>query len=349
MAFGMGQCCLQTTFQAQNIHDARYLYDQFIPLAPVMLAITAATPIFRGYLADVDVRWNVISSSVDDRTDEERGLVESSTPVLNKSRYGPVSLYISENVGDDLNDTGAVINHEVYDQLIAAGMDKELSRHFAHLFIRDPLVIYEKKVEIDNQLFSDHFENIQSTNWQTARFKPPTPGSNYGWRVEFRPMEIQFTDFENAAFAVFIALFTRVLLKKNLDYKIPISKVDENMARAHHRGAVGNQSFWFTGTNGHVEEFTCNQIINGSEHIIGLADHVREYIQETEMSDEQRAKLNSYVDLVSQRASGNSINNATWIRNFVTNHEEYAHDSIVTESIVYDLLKAIVQIESSSH
>ena len=37
------------------------------------MAISASAPIFRGYLADTDVRWNVISSSVDDRTPEERG------------------------------------------------------------------------------------------------------------------------------------------------------------------------------------------------------------------------------------------------------------------------------------
>ena len=36
------------------------------------LAISAGCPIFRGYLADVDCRWNVISGSVDDRTKQER-------------------------------------------------------------------------------------------------------------------------------------------------------------------------------------------------------------------------------------------------------------------------------------
>jgi len=64
------------------------------------------------------------------------------------------------------------------------------------------------------------------------------------------------------------------------------------------------------------------------------------------MSDEQRAKLNSYVDLVSKRASGESMTNATWIRNYVTNHKDYSHDSIVHESIVFDLLKEIVHIEN---
>ena len=40
-------------------------------------ALSAGAPIFRGYLADVDCRWNVISASVDDRTEEEKGLVVS--------------------------------------------------------------------------------------------------------------------------------------------------------------------------------------------------------------------------------------------------------------------------------
>lgn len=80
MGFGMGSCCLQITFQAKNIVEARMLYDQLCPLGPIMLALTAATPIFKGFLADVDVRWNVISGAVDDRTEEERGLKVAILP-----------------------------------------------------------------------------------------------------------------------------------------------------------------------------------------------------------------------------------------------------------------------------
>ena len=40
----------------------------------VQLALSAASPIYRGFLADTDCRWNVIASSVDDRTREERGI-----------------------------------------------------------------------------------------------------------------------------------------------------------------------------------------------------------------------------------------------------------------------------------
>jgi len=81
MAFGMGSCCLQITFQAKNITEGRTMYDQLSPLGPIMLALTAATPIYKGFLADTDVRWNQISRSVDDRTPEELGeKVKSPSP-----------------------------------------------------------------------------------------------------------------------------------------------------------------------------------------------------------------------------------------------------------------------------
>jgi hypothetical protein len=77
------------------------------------------------------------------------------------------------------------------------------------------------------------------------RFKPPPPNSNIGWRVEFRSMEIQITDFENTAFAILIVLLTRAILSFGLNFYIPISKVDENMKKAHRRGAVLNEKFYF--------------------------------------------------------------------------------------------------------
>ena len=71
-------------------------------------------------------------------------------------------------------------------------------------------------------------QNLQSTNWQTLRFKPPPPNSSIGWRVEFRSMEVQITDFENAAFSVFVVLLSRAILSFNLNFYIPISKVAVN-------------------------------------------------------------------------------------------------------------------------
>lgn len=38
MGFGMGNCCLQTTFQACNITEGRALYDQLTPLTPILVS-----------------------------------------------------------------------------------------------------------------------------------------------------------------------------------------------------------------------------------------------------------------------------------------------------------------------
>ncbi|EGO00094.1 hypothetical protein SERLA73DRAFT_107071 [Serpula lacrymans var. lacrymans S7.3] len=249
MGFGMGCCCLQLTFQSCNVDEARRMYDALIPVGPIMLALSAASPIWRGYLADVDCRWNVIAGSVDDRTEEERGLkpLENSKFSIPKSRYDSVDLYISTDwINKPAYNDGIVPYDEpIYDRLRGHGIDDLLSKHIAHLFIRDPLVIFSETINQDDTASNDHFENIQSTNWQTLRFKPPPPKSPIGWRVEFRSMEVQLTDFENAAFAVFIVLLSRAILSFNINFYIPISKVDVNMGRAQQRDAVHSEKFYF--------------------------------------------------------------------------------------------------------
>ncbi|OWK13132.1 GCLC [Cervus elaphus hippelaphus] len=60
MGFGMGNCCLQ-------------------------MALSAASPFYRGYVSDIDCRWGVISASVDDRTREERGLEVQLTDFENSA------------------------------------------------------------------------------------------------------------------------------------------------------------------------------------------------------------------------------------------------------------------------
>ena len=76
MGFGMGCCCLQVTFQARDLVESRHLYDQFAVLCPIFLALTAGSPVFKGLLADTDVRWSAIAQSVDCRTATEYGFDE---------------------------------------------------------------------------------------------------------------------------------------------------------------------------------------------------------------------------------------------------------------------------------
>lgn len=252
MAFGMGMCCLQVTFQARDIDESRYIYDQLSVLAPIMLAMTAATPFFKGRVSDVDVRWGSIAASVDDRTPAERGLVPDAelsasvdplkagggVKLLPKSRYDSVSTYIYHCKGDPVcrrtfakyNDVLCPIDEDIKKRLLSENIDENLAHHLAHLFTRDSLVVFEEKIELDDTETTEHFENIQSTNWQTCRWKPPPPRKgpedpHIGWRTEFRSMEVQMTDFENAAFTVFVVLVTRVVLAFDLALYLPLSKV----------------------------------------------------------------------------------------------------------------------------
>jgi glutamate--cysteine ligase catalytic subunit len=54
-------------------------------------------------------------------------------------------------------------------------------------------------------------------------------------------MEVQITDFENAALTIFVALLSRAVLHFSLNFYMKISAVDENMARASARGAALEQ------------------------------------------------------------------------------------------------------------
>lgn len=166
----------------------------------IQLALTAASPIWRGYLSDVDCRWNVIAGSVDDRTAEERGRVvnklascpanfetDPTVPqplkenkyVIPKSRYDSVDLYLSTDWNNKpaYNDTDVPYDQEIYTRLVDhgtyrimeflfgvslshlfEGIDELLSKHMAHIFIRDPLVIFSETINQDDETSNDHFE-----------------------------------------------------------------------------------------------------------------------------------------------------------------------------------------------
>mmetsp|Transcript_44286 Transcript_44286/g.134899 ORF Transcript_44286/g.134899 Transcript_44286/m.134899 type:complete len:254 (-) Transcript_44286:1183-1944(-) len=193
MAFGMGCCCLQITFQAKDLDESRFIYDQLAVMAPIMMALTASTPLLKGRIADTDCRWGIISESVDCRTPAERGLGSEPQPELAakgqrrvfKSRYDSISTYIyqgadnTDNVSENsekrglknrvlnmYNDIPVPIDEDSYQLLRKSGIDPALSQHIAHLFIRDPLVVFEGAVEeVDDETLTEHFESIQSTNW----------------------------------------------------------------------------------------------------------------------------------------------------------------------------------------
>uniref|UniRef100_A0A4W6DZP0 Glutamate--cysteine ligase n=1 Tax=Lates calcarifer TaxID=8187 RepID=A0A4W6DZP0_LATCA len=326
MGFGMGNCCLQVTFQACSIDEARYLYDQLATFCPIVPLKNNKYRIF-------------------------------------KSRYDSIDSYLS-SCGEKYNDIDLTIDKEVYEQLLSAGIDKLLAQHIAHLFIRDPIYVFKERIHLDDENEADHFENLQSTNWQTMRFKPPPPNSDIGWRVEFRPMEVQLTDFENAAYVVFVVLLTRVILSYKLDFLIPLSKVDENMKVAQMRNAVQEGMFYFRKdifkgcnpvldgtpsaqngleTDGANEEYTLmsiDTIINGKEGVFqGLIPILNCYLENMEVDVDTRCTILNYLKLIKKRASGDLMTMAKWMREFVAKHPQYKQDSVITDKINYDLFR----------
>lgn len=110
-------------------------------------------------MTDVDCRWNVISASVDCRTEEERGLkpLNENRFVINKSRYDSIDSYLSP-AGERYNDVPLIYDEKLYSKLLANGIDHLLAQHIAHLFIRDSVSLFSEKVDQDDEQDTDHFE-----------------------------------------------------------------------------------------------------------------------------------------------------------------------------------------------
>jgi len=221
-----------------------------------MLALTASTPIHGGYLTNVDCRWSVIEQAVDDRNSEskiKKSRYSSIATFLTRNEtkralsHGQKSNLDDDDDDDDgdgerfetkikarseldsLRNTGAEeaeeelypnewkIDKSLYKRLISRISDPRLVSHFSYILSVDPIITQ------DVPDITDHFcyDNIQSTNWQSLRLKIPSPTHHsLGWRVEFRTMEVQPSDFENAAFCVFVYILARAfdLMDENSEF-----------------------------------------------------------------------------------------------------------------------------------
>ncbi len=349
------------TFQATNVDESRYMYDQLAVLAPIMLAMTAASPIFKGRLADIDARWTVIAQCVDDRTPAERGLLspEEAAAVADprmagsgirripKSRYDSISTYIYHCKGDSAcqrtfeiyNDISCPVDEEVKARLRSAGLDENLAQHVAHLFTRDPIVAYAGKIEQNDEESTDHFESIQSTNWQTCRWKPPPPhlhaeDPHIGWRTEFR------SEVEAAAAT---SSPQKATAEDGASSTSPADKIN--------CGCKGNSNGPSLSPEDSCEEMTMGQIFNGKgEYFPGLLPLVYSYLDFIQCDSETYRRVDQYLQFIEKRAKGELLTPATWMRRFVQGHPSYKGDSVVSPEIAHDLMRACKEFgEGSLH
>ncbi|KAJ5160519.1 Glutamate-cysteine ligase catalytic subunit [Penicillium canariense] len=367
LEIGTGCCSIQTTFQAANESEARWLYDQLIPLGHVLLAMTAATPIWKGYLVETDIRWQRFGDLVDDRRPSEMDFVPPRW-TWNRtylSREKPAML--GGNMSLQPMDKG------IKNRLLEGGMDDALAEHFASILARDPLLLTRADLEHLNNSSTRLFELLHGCVWHHIRFKPPLTDSGPGWCVEFRPMEVQLTDFENAAFAIFMYLLSRAITTLHLNFYLPLDMVGESWDVAQKRNAVLEGRFWFRRTgwssNSHQNPsfakslckddahlcdqdpeygfMTVDEIINGEGtpgDFPGLLALVRYYLDYTNVPPVEQARIAPYLDLIQQRASGISPTPASWMREFVHQHGDYHRDSYVSEKVCYDMMEEIARL-----
>lgn len=133
---------MQVTQQCTNLHEATFLYDQLSVLCPVMMAVTAASPIVRGFMSNWDNRWLHFSYAWDDRTAEERGepqdgLSSRKTELIGPHRICSIETYTSED-SEFFNDIPVRFDPEICQVLTDKGVGPIFARYVAHLLVHTP-------------------------------------------------------------------------------------------------------------------------------------------------------------------------------------------------------------------
>eukprot|EP00435_Cladocopium_sp_Y103_P014180 s1701_g3.t1 len=351
-AFGAGSCCTQATCLCPSLSDARYLYDQLLVLAPLFLPLTGSAPFWRGMVAATDTRMEAFRETWDERTPSE---VEQGRPRCSRAATSP-QVFLADTgplLGReaDYNDVEATVHQPSLDRLLASGVDQLLATHVAQLFVRDPLNVFRERLEVDNAMVGDHWEQLQSSNWGTVRFKPPpaqssNPGGQIGWRVELRTPEAQATDFENAAVIAIARVLAQLILEERWDVYQPISKVEENLLRSEGVAAVTRSRFHFRrdflgGTTSDLGEFSLEEILFGGDGH-GVFARCLSFIQrkheEGACSATTLQRFTKYVELFRRRCAGQLPTPAAWLRQRLAAHKDYAGGSVVPREFVKDMV-----------
>jgi glutamate--cysteine ligase catalytic subunit len=92
-------------------------------------------------------------------------------------------------------------------------------------------------------------------------------------------MDIQITDFENAALIILLGEICNIINHFDLDFIMPISLIDENMERAHVRDGLINQKFWFKTSN--LPSCSTKHTSNILEQTDYLSSHICDAVSDT--------------------------------------------------------------------
>lgn len=358
---GWGGCGLQVTFSAGNLQEACRLHDQLVPLGPLMLALSAATPIHKGRLVATDTRWEALCAAGDDRRSSEKAEM--------CSRVGCVPVYLEESSHvQQLNDRFQGSSDVRKRDLRKHGLPANLASYFMHALKRDPIISCTSMPNGGDTSTSAReartkLLDIQlSTWWPHVRLKLPvlsTTDAGLPWRVEFRPMDSQPSDMENAALVVAMRILQQTIQHYNLDLRTPLSTVEENMSRANDRAAVTDQVFKFSVRPMSLADDSApifddwaslDVIFNGGEDGVGrtwlgllpLAKDLLAQRGVSKMSGLEQEKILGALDMLSARATGRLETPAKWMRRFVKERSRGGlQDEEISSQLYHDMILAL--------
>jgi len=75
---------------------------------------------------------------------------------------------------------------------------------------------------------------------------------------------------------------------------------------------------------------------------------ISSYLSSVEVDADTHCTIHQYLRLIQKRADGELMTTAHWIRDFVSSHPDYKHDSVVSDTINYDLLCTMEKIQNGS-
>merc|ERR1719285_1057058 len=119
------------------------------------------------------------------------------------------------------------------------------------------------------------------------------------------------------------------------------------MQLAHKRNAALTEKFYFR------KSFRQNAVINavglmslkdiicGNEFRLGLADICRQYLSAMCPNEHFSKKVQDYITHVERVASGLTLTCAAKLRTFVTNHELYKKDSVISDELCTEVVRHV--------
>ncbi|KAF4663259.1 hypothetical protein FOL47_005834 [Perkinsus chesapeaki] len=342
-ALGIASCAAVGLLEKQAFRAAKYKKAEgsaYLPCTIPLSAIESDAPAHECFRSDYAyAAWSTPSSV-------------APKPTLLKSLSPCSCQYISTCAPESMSDLVVEHREDQKQKLMEAGMDEVFADYFAYIFYRDPMIIFQERIHLDNEHSIEHFEGMHSTHWTIVRIKPPPAmQEDIHWRVELRTPDVQITDYENAAIVTVATLLARAITRRadgpdccaggQVSGLIPISKLRENMLRSQQRDALRHGKFWWN-NDGSIVERSMEDIWCSPG---GLLDVCRSELKKVMGEEAADASLDAeFINFIEARIQGKVVTGAQFLRRRLASSPNYHDDSVITPAAAREIMELVIKL-----